>query len=94
MRRSPSWRRSDGPNPRPGACCQNGHGGRFARSPGGDGTIFQFDSGSLIAQAITNPTELQQANAVLNDDWHNSNIPQPPYNPIRVRTRSRKRQPA
>ena len=54
-----------------------------------DGTILQQDDGSLITAAITNTTQLAAANAVLNSDWHNTHIPQPPYNPQRVRTRTR-----
>ena len=55
-----------------------------------DGTILQQDDGSLITAAITNPGQLQAANAALNNDWHNTHIPQPDYKPQKVRTRTRR----
>ena len=58
-----------------------------------DGTILQQDDGSLITAAVTNPAQLEAANSVLNNDWHNSHIPQPPYQPQKVRTRTKKHTP-
>ena len=55
-----------------------------------DGTILEQDDGSLITAAITNPDQVLAANSVLNNDWHNTDIPEPPYQPQKVRTRTRR----
>lgn len=52
-----------------------------------DGTIYQHAEGVGIAQALTKAGEREQANGMLDQDWHNEGVPRPPYQPLRVRTK-------
>ena len=56
-----------------------------------DGTVYQADAGSGTHRALETRAEIAAANLVLDHDWHNESVPQPPYLPLRVITKNRRR---
>ena len=56
-----------------------------------DGTILQYATGVDWIRSLTDPSELADANALLNADWHNDRVPEPLFAPTQVRTKRRRR---